>query len=135
MLFHPNRGGTAAGEAHARVGGYDRWTRRVFGAHPKPLQGETHRGDVGADAVHNRQHQSTPLVLGISLPAPRAMAGRSARPKPLKSVSTMWCVFSPLTLICSVAASASLSERKKWGTSSVGSSPTMSRENLPSKTK
>ena len=38
------------------------------------------------------------------------MAGRKARPKPLNSVSTMWCVLSPLTLICSVAASASLSD-------------------------
>ncbi len=113
QLAHALLGGADAGQDdavgradHGRVG-------RQLRAHAEPLEREAHRGDVGAAAVDDDGHQSTPFELGISEPAPRATAGRRARPKPLKSASTMWWALSPVTFRWSVAASVSLTDLKK----------------------
>ena len=63
------------------------------------------------------------MLLGSSVPRTRK-ARRKARPTPLKHASTMWCVFSPRTSTWIAAPRLSASERKKWGTSSVGKPPT-----------
>src|SRR5688572_20190297 len=101
----------------------------------KPLDREAQGRDVGSAAVDDRQpYHNIPFVLGSCVSVMR-MAWRSARPTPLKHASIMWCVFSPLTLMLMAAPSVSASERKKWGTSSVGNWPTWSRPNVPSNTK
>ena len=42
-----------------------------------------------SSVVKKERGHSTPLVDGVP-PSPRASAGRSARPTPLKQASTMW---------------------------------------------
>src|SRR5690606_11052826 len=97
------------GANHCRIG-------REFAAHPEAFERKAHRSNVGTAAVYNRKHQRTPFELGMSPPAPRATAGRSARPKPLNRASIMWCVLSPMTFMCSVAARLSLTDLKKCDT-------------------
>src|ERR1700754_3072899 len=136
-----------AKHAHARTRGaharQDNVTRRAdrrrvgrerrVGA--EALQGKTHRADIRATGIDkNHALHRLPFVLGSSSPS-RRIAWRSVRATTLKQPSTMWCAFSPCTLRWRFAPSVSQSEQKKCGTSSVGTSPTRSRGNVPSKTK
>src|SRR5688500_5848373 len=133
---HAIRRGADARKQHMARRLKPRRIGREVGFDAEPLNGELKRCDVRAAAVDDGQasHQSVPFVLGSSVSVMRN-ACRSVRPTPLKHASIMWCVLSPSTLMLIAAPSVSASERKKCGTSSVGSWPTLSRPNLPSNTK
>ena len=90
-----------------------------------------------AGVVVKKADHRTPFVDGMprSWGQPRK-AWRRHRPSPLKSASILWCSFFPRRIVmCRPQRSDWANDSKKWGTSSVGSSPTYSRRKLPVKTK
>src|SRR6185437_2897863 len=88
---HAGQQDAGGGCYHACIGAHD-------GLGAQPLERELQRGEIGAAAVddHGFGH-NTPFVLGSSRLSRRS-AWRSARPTPLKQASTIWWLFSPVTL-------------------------------------
>src|ERR1019366_981007 len=104
---------------------------------PQPVERLFHRNQVPGAVIDNRNHHSTPLVLGKSraMRRSRQQAARNARANALKSASILWWLDRPYSVrTCTLARAPRAKPSKKSCTSSACRSPTMRTRTLVSTT-